>query len=35
MAHIEENGQSCVQEVYDNFGPNITSAVEKYLYTHK
>lgn len=33
--HIEEDGQSCIQEVCDNFGPNITSAVEKYLYTHK
>lgn len=35
MAHIEEDGQSCIQEVNDNFGPNTTYAVEKYLITHK
>lgn len=36
MAHnIEEDGQSCIQEVYGDFGPNTTSAVEKYLFTHK
>lgn len=35
MAHIEEDGQSCVQEVYGNFGPNTTSAEEKYIITHK
>lgn len=33
--NIEEDGQSCIQEVYGDFGPNTTYAVEKYLITHK
>ena len=34
MAHIEEDGQSCIQEVNDNWGSDVV-AVEKCLYTHK
>jgi hypothetical protein len=34
MANIEEDGQSCIQEVNDNWGSDVV-AVEKCLYTHK
>ena len=34
MVHIEEDGQSCIQEANDNWGSDVV-AVEKCLYTHK
>lgn len=33
--NIEEDGQSCIQEAYGDFGPNTISAVEKYIITYK